>query len=107
MRGTRKEDPVKTRKAPPKASQRGPVESARKQKAPAKRIESSPLISQAGDGRMERSRRLPPCKASTGSSFAAACAGNQAETMTDPTPTTQAMAKAEGRTATSLTFTRT
>jgi hypothetical protein len=106
-RGTRKENPVKTRNAPPKASQRGPVESARKQKAAAKKMESNPLINQAGDGRTERSTRVPPCNASTGSSLAAACAGNQAEAMTDPTPMIQAMAKLDGRNVTSRTFTRT
>jgi hypothetical protein len=50
IRGTRKENPANTRKAPPKASQRGPVESARTQKAPAKKIESKPLHNQAEDG---------------------------------------------------------
>src|SRR5436305_14567411 len=106
-RGTRKEKPARTEKAAPKPSQRGPMESASQEKAAARKMQSAPLISQASDGFTDRSSLAPPWRAATGSCLAAACAGNQADKITDPIPIIHANAKLSGCNVIPLTLTST
>ncbi len=107
IRGTRKEKPARTKKAAPNPSQRGPVERASQEKAAARKMHSVPLINQPRDGFTERSSLVPPFRASTGSCCAAAWAGNQAETITDPIPIIPASAKLHSGSAISRTLTST
>src|SRR5450432_3247010 len=105
--GTREENPARTKNAAAKPSQGGPVERARREKADAKKMETSPPHSHAADGRTDLSRIVPPCNARTGSICAAACAGSQAEAMTEAKPIVHAITKVHGSNATCFTFTRT
>src|SRR4051794_18574861 len=102
-----RENPAMTKNAATKLNHRGAPDRASQEKSPAVRIDATPPDSHESDGKTERSSLDPPCSASIGFCFAASCAGNQAETMTEATPIPHARAKTHGRRARSRTLTRT
>src|SRR5436190_3673022 len=94
--GTRREKPARTKNVATKPSHGGPVESAKKEKTAARTREINPLRHHAGEGLTELSKVAPRCNARTGSRFAAACAGSQAEITTEAKPITQASKNVHG-----------